>query len=77
VIIYPNPSVDGKLNILFDDNSSVRDVYINDMQGRIVKSFKGITNNILVIDRLTSGLYTIKITNRNTAASSVEKVVVK
>jgi hypothetical protein len=70
VIIYPNPSVDGKLNILFDDNSSVRDVYINDMQGRI-------TNNILVIDRLTSGLYTIKITNRNTAASSVEKVVVK
>jgi hypothetical protein len=47
------------------------------MQGKIIKSYRGITNNTLVIERLTSGFYTIKITNRNTAASSVEKVVVK
>jgi hypothetical protein len=77
IVVYPNPSVDGKLNVVFEDNSGVRDVLVADMQGRIVKSYKGITNNILVIERLTSGFYTIKIINRNTAASSVEKVVVK
>ncbi len=77
IVVYPNPSVDGKLNVVFEDNSAVRDVQVNDMQGRVVKSYKGITNNILVIERLTSGFYTIKITNRNTAATSVEKVVVK
>lgn len=77
VIVYPNPSVDGKVNVVFEDNSSIRDIQVNDMQGKVIRTFKGITNNILVIDRLTSGFYTIKITNRNTAASSVEKVVVK
>lgn len=77
IVVYPNPSVDGKLNVVFEDNSGVKDVQVADMQGRVVKSYKGITNNILVIERLTSGFYTIKITNRNTAATSVEKVVVK
>jgi hypothetical protein len=76
VIVYPNPSVDGKVNVVFEDNA-VRDVQVSDMQGKVIKSYKGITNNILVVERLTSGFYTIKITNRNTAASSVEKVVVK
>src|SRR5215203_3319157 len=77
IVVYPNPSTDGKLNVVFEGNNEVRDVQVNDMQGRVVKSYKGITNNILVIERLTSGFYTIKITNRNTAATSVEKVVVK
>jgi hypothetical protein len=76
IIVYPNPSVDGKVNVVFEDNT-VRDIQVNDMQGKIIKSYRGITNNTLVIERLTSGFYTIKITNRNTAASSVEKVVVK
>ena len=76
-MVYPNPSADGKLNLVFEGNSEVRDVQVGDMQGRIVKSYKGITNNILVIEKLSSGFYTIKITNRNTAAISVEKVVVK
>jgi hypothetical protein len=74
--VYPNPSADGKVNVVFEDNT-VRDIQVNDMQGKVIKSYKGITNNILVIEKLTSGFYTIKITNRNTAASSVEKVVVK
>ena len=77
IVVYPNPSSDGKLNLVFEGNSEVRDVQVGDMQGRIVKSYKGITNNILVIEKLSSGFYTIKITNRNTAAISVEKVVVK
>jgi hypothetical protein len=77
IVIYPNPSADGKISVVFEDNTAVRDVIVNDMQGRIVQSFKGITNNILVIDRLTSGFYTIKVTNRTTAASSVQKVVIK
>lgn len=77
IVVYPNPSVDGKLNVVFEDNSSLRDVYVSDMQGKIIRSYRNISNNILVIEKLTSGFYTIKVTNRNTAASSVEKVIVK
>jgi hypothetical protein len=65
------------LNVVFDDNNSLRDIIVNDMQGKIVKSFKGIANNILVIDKLSAGFYTIQITNRTTNASSVQKIVVK
>jgi hypothetical protein len=77
VVVYPNPTTNGKLNVVFEDNNSLRDVIVNDMQGKIVKSFKGVANNILVIDKLSAGFYTIKITNRTTNASLVQKVVVK
>jgi hypothetical protein len=62
---------------VFEDNSGMRDVQVSDMQGKIIRAFKGISNNILVIEKLTTGFYTIKVTNRTTNASSVQKVVVK
>jgi len=77
LVVYPNPSVDGKINVVFEDNIGFRDVQVSDMQGRIIRSFKGINNNILVIDRLTSGFYTIRVNNKNNGATSVQKFVVK
>jgi hypothetical protein len=77
LVIYPNPSNDGKINIVFDDNKGVRDIQVSDMQGRIIRSFKSVTNNILVVDRLTSGFYTIRVNNLLTSLSIVQKVVVK
>jgi hypothetical protein len=77
VVVYPNPSTDGKINVVFEDNDGLRDVVVNDMQGKIVRSFKGFSNNILAIDRLTTGFYIIKVSNHATNASSVQKVVIK
>jgi hypothetical protein len=77
VVLYPNPSSDGKVNVVFEDNTAIRDIIVNDMQGKVVRSFRGISNNILVIEKLTTGFYTIKVTNRITNASSVHKVVIK
>jgi hypothetical protein len=77
VVVYPNPSTDGKVNIVFEDNSSLRDIIVNDMQGKVIRSFRGVSNNILVIEKLTTGFYTIKVSNRTTNASSVHKVVIK
>jgi hypothetical protein len=77
VVLYPNPSSDGKVNVVFEDNTAIRDVIVNDMQGKVVRSFRGISNNILVIEKLTTGFYTIKVTNRTTNAASVHKVVIK
>jgi hypothetical protein len=77
VVLYPNPSSDGKINVVFEDNTAIRDVIVNDMQGKVIRSFRGISNNILVIEKLTTGFYTIKVTNRTTNAASVHKVVIK
>jgi hypothetical protein len=77
IVVYPNPSSDGKVNIVFEDNTTIRDVIVNDMQGKIVRSFRGISNNILVVEKLTTGFYTIKVINRATNAASMHKVVIK
>jgi hypothetical protein len=77
IVVYPNPSTDGKINVVFEDNNTLRDVVVNDMQGKIVKSFSGISSNVLVIERLTTGFYTISVSSRTSKTSSVQKVVVK
>jgi hypothetical protein len=75
-LIYPNPSSNGKVNVVFENPNGLQDVQVSDAAGRVVKQFKGVTNNV-VIENLRSGFYSIKIINRTTAKSSVEKVVIK
>jgi hypothetical protein len=76
ITIYPNPTSDGKVNVVFDDANTVRDISLMDINGRIVKQWKGETNNNLVIDNLTAGFYNLKIVVRETGEQSVEKIVV-
>jgi hypothetical protein len=76
VSIYPNPSSDGKINIMFDA-SSVRNIIVNDISGRVVKQLTGVKENNVVIDNLTTGFYTLQIIDQVTSAVSLEKVIVK
>lgn len=75
-IIYPNPSNNGKINIVFEDANSTRDISIADMSGRVVKQLKGITNNNITIENLNPGMYTVRIIVPETGEQVVEKVVV-
>lgn len=76
-IIYPNPSFDGRVNVVFDDaNNGLRDVSLMDMSGRIVKQWNGISNNNLTIDNLTPGFYSLRVVVRETGMQSVEKIVI-
>lgn len=75
-IVYPNPSTDGKVNVVFNDVNTVRDVSLSDLNGRVIKHWKGVVNNIQ-IDNLTAGFYTIRIIDTETGEQTVEKVVVK
>ncbi len=75
-IVYPNPSSDGKVNILFDEVSGIRDISLTDLSGRVIKQMKGVTNNIVQIDNLTPGFYTIRIVNTETSEQVVEKIIV-
>jgi hypothetical protein len=75
-IVYPNPSTSGRVNVLFDDNEGTRDVMLLDMSGRLIKQWKGVTGNLLQIDNLTQGMYSLKVMNRDTGVQSIEKIVV-
>jgi hypothetical protein len=76
-IIYPNPSADGKVNVVFEDVNAIRDVSLMDMHGRVIRQWKAVSNNTIQIDNLAPGFYTIRIINTNTREQSVEKFVVK
>ncbi|HEX7903386.1 MAG TPA: T9SS type A sorting domain-containing protein [Chitinophagaceae bacterium] len=76
-IVYPNPSADGRVNIVFEDNKEVkRDVNVIDMSGRIIRQWKSINGNTLQVDNLDPGLYSVLITVPTTGEQTVEKVVV-
>lgn len=75
-IVFPNPSMDGKVNVVFEDMNATRDVTLMDMNGRTLKQWKGVTNNNLQIDNLNTGFYTIRIVNTATNEQIVEKIVV-
>jgi hypothetical protein len=76
MIVYPNPSFDGRVRIVFEETNGMRDVTVNDVSGRIVKQWKGITNNNLDIDNLTPGMYTLRVVIRETGEQSIEKIIV-
>ena len=75
-IIYPNPSGDGKVSVVFDDAGGIRDVSLMDVSGKTLKQWKGVTNNNVRIDNLNSGFYTVRIVNIETGEQVVEKFIV-
>jgi hypothetical protein len=75
-IIYPNPSGDGKVNIVFEGANSIRDVSLMDVSGKTLKQWKGVTNNNIHIDNLNAGFYTVRIVNLETGEQVVEKFIV-
>ncbi|TAL44760.1 MAG: T9SS type A sorting domain-containing protein, partial [Chitinophagaceae bacterium] len=60
-IVYPNPSSDGKVNIVFEESNVVRDVQLSDVNGRIMKQWKNVSSNTIQIDNLTPGFYNANI----------------
>lgn len=76
-IIYPNPSNDGKVSIVFSEAETVRDVSVIDINGRIIRKWKGITDNNLKIENLTPGLYSVRIIDIDSGEQTVEKFVIK
>jgi hypothetical protein len=75
-IVYPNPSQNGKINVVFEDAAVTRDVTLSDMSGRIVQQWKGVTNNNITVENLNPGMYFIRIVAIETGEQTVEKIVV-
>ncbi len=77
LLLYPNPSMDGKINVVFEEGGAARSVSVSDMSGRMIKQYRNVSTNNLSIEGLESGVYSIKVTDLSSAAVSVEKVIVK
>lgn len=74
-VLYPNPSADGKVNMVFAD-AAARDIAVMDMTGRIVKQWSSFSSNSLQITGLSTGMFSIRIINRETGVQTSEKFMV-
>lgn len=74
-IVYPNPSVNGKMTVVFAD-AAVRDIIIADMAGRVIKQWSGYNGNSIEITGLSTGMFSLQVYNRETASRSSEKLMV-
>jgi hypothetical protein len=76
LIVYPNPSKDGRVNVVFDDAEGTRDVSLMDISGRMIKQWRAVTGNTLQIENLGQGMYSLKVVVRESGQQTVEKIVV-
>jgi len=76
IIVYPNPSFDGKVKVVFEDVNGTRDVSLTDMSGKLIRQWTGVTNNNLQIDNIAPGYYGLRVVIRETGEQSIEKLVV-
>lgn len=76
VILYPNPGVNGKVNISFEEVSSVKDVSIIDASGRTIRQWKEVAGNSMQVDNLVPGFYSLSVIFRETGAQTVQKFIV-
>ena len=79
--MFPNPALDQVILVALGENGSFSgEVFIHDMQGRIVKSFSSVSlskgNNFTIdINELNAGVYFVTV--QNTIDSEVIKLIVK
>jgi hypothetical protein len=75
-LVFPNPSRDGRMNVVFGDAGMLRDIKLTDMAGRVLKCWTGYQNNDLVIENLSPAIYNLIIVVKSTGERSNEKIVV-
>lgn len=76
IIVYPNPTADGRINVVFDDANTIREIAVVDMSGRTVKQIRGISNNNVTIENLQPGMYSLRVFVPGTGEQTVQKIVV-
>jgi hypothetical protein len=76
LVLFPNPSNTGNISVVFDDASVLRDVYVSDMSGRVLKQWKGVSNNNIQIENLNPGVYTVRVVDTQAGTQTTEKFVI-
>jgi len=74
-VLFPNPSSNGTVNLVFTD-AAIRDIVISDMAGRSIRQWNGLNSNSLQVSGLNTGMFSVRIMNRETGTMSTEKFIV-
>jgi hypothetical protein len=76
IMVFPNPSSNGVVNLLFDGSATTRNIIVRDISGRELQYHRNVSANNFTIENLGTGMYQIQIIDLSTSAVSVEKVII-
>ncbi|HQV62091.1 MAG TPA: T9SS type A sorting domain-containing protein [Chitinophagaceae bacterium] len=76
LIIYPNPSANGQVNVVFEKISYPFNVELFDMNGRLVKKWMNFNENRLTMTNVLPGVYTLKVWVHDTQEQITGKIIV-
>lgn len=75
VVIYPNPSSTGSVEVLVNDGSTESPVELLDVQGRVLRQWNRVSG-VLHIDGLREGLYLLRLRQAGAGTLTTEKIVI-
>lgn len=73
MLIYPNPG--STVNVLFG-SSSIRDVSVADLGGKLIKRWNNYSDDNITITGLQAGMYMLQVVDRNTKVKTVSKLLI-
>lgn len=73
MLIYPNPGI--AVNVLFA-SSSIRDITIIDVSGKLLKRWSNYSDDNITISGLQTGMYMMRVIDRKTKAQTVSKILI-
>ena len=76
LVVYPNPANDGKVNIVFENSKSGREIVVYNFMGQAVKLWVRATGNTITAENLLPGIYTVKILDHETGNTGMKKFIV-
>lgn len=74
-IVYPNPSSDGTVNILFGESGS-KNVWLYDISGKVIRTWKNVGDDNLQLNALSTGTYSIRIETPASGKRLIKKIVI-
>jgi hypothetical protein len=74
-LVYPNPAMNGTSRLVFE-NSGVRDINVVDMNGKILKQWRSVRDDMVEINGMNPGMYLIRVTDLQTGLLTSEKLIV-
>jgi hypothetical protein len=77
LMLFPNPGTNGKINVMFSEETSSKDVVVYDANGRVVKSYRNVVSSNLTIQQLPAGVYNVQVKNNATQIVSSEKFIIQ
>lgn len=75
VLVYPNPSDNGTVNVAFDSFNQ-KDIQLTDINGKVQRKWTGYTSAQLQLKQLRSGIYLLNVTDKAKNTKLIKKIVV-